>query len=233
MRQVLEEACLKNGFDADSYQLSNQKRHVDLALPFRLSGLPNNATLEMVQAGVKCTPNSKVTIALQIPNGSRMEKEFPVSTSLFSILESFSSSFGDDLTTTSDSSTPSCSYMNRKYTGPEELQRTTLSSIGISSGKCLIRYQRIELTKEQLEEIAARVASEAAEKQALLSNYAKRKRRTRTERSWKLIVWHGLKKRYGWKENGGKLWREKSQRNRWKLAVIPRKRHFQSSRGTC
>ncbi|VDO78594.1 unnamed protein product [Heligmosomoides polygyrus] len=35
MRQVLEEACLKNGFDADSYQLSNQKRHVDLALPFR------------------------------------------------------------------------------------------------------------------------------------------------------------------------------------------------------
>lgn len=149
----------------------------------------------------------------------------------------------------------------------------------VSSGTfCLLhlhlscfRYQRIELTKEQLEEIAARVASEAAEKQALLSNYAKKKAENEDREKLEadrlavsfskffirvirvkmlLLVFSGLKKRYGWKENGGKLWREKSQRNRWKLAVIPRsgerlyvlwsggafsflERHFQSSRGTC
>ncbi|VDL72524.1 unnamed protein product [Nippostrongylus brasiliensis] len=174
MRQVLEEACLRHGFEADEYQLQNQKRHVDLALPFRLSGLPNNATLEMVQAA-KVALDSKVTIALQLPSGSRLEEEFPVSSTLFEVLQRFSQSGGEDLTVCGDSLAPSCSYMNRQYTGPLELQRTTLASIGILSGKCLIRYQRIALSKEQLDEIAARIASESAHKEAMLAAYAEKK----------------------------------------------------------
>ncbi|KAK6061355.1 hypothetical protein COOONC_00983 [Cooperia oncophora] len=174
MRQVLEEACLKNGFDADEYQLSNQNRSVDLALPFRLSGLPNNATLEMVQA-MRISSDSKVTIALQLPNGTRMENEFLVSTSLFEVLAFFSQSTDEDLTVTNGTSTPTCSYMNKQYSGPVELKRTTLSSIGISSGKCLLRYQRVNLTKEQLDDITARMACDAAQKEALLASYAKKK----------------------------------------------------------
>uniref|UniRef100_A0A7I4YQS0 Protein B0024.10 n=2 Tax=Haemonchus contortus TaxID=6289 RepID=A0A7I4YQS0_HAECO len=174
MKQVLEEACLKNGFDADEYKLLNQNRHIDLALPFRLSGLPNNATLEMVKA-TKNVSNSLVTIALQLPSGSRMEGAFPISSSLFEMLAFFSQSANEDLTATDDSSTPTCSYMNRQYTGPVELQSTTFSSIGISTGKCLIRYQRVPLSKEQQNEIAARIANDAAEKKALLANYERMK----------------------------------------------------------
>ncbi|VDO83424.1 unnamed protein product [Haemonchus placei] len=174
MKQVLEEACLKNGFDADEYKLLNQNRHIDLALPFRLSGLPNNATLEMVKA-TKNVSNSVVTIALQLPSGSRMENTFPVTSSLFEMLAFFSQSANKDLTATDDSSTPTCSYMNRQYTGPAELRSTTFSSIGISTGKCLIRYQRVPLSKEQQNEIAARIANDAAEKEALLANYERMK----------------------------------------------------------
>ncbi|PIO74190.1 hypothetical protein TELCIR_03808 [Teladorsagia circumcincta] len=80
--QVLEEACLKSGFDADEYQLSNQNRHVDLALPFRLSGLPNNATLEMVQAA-RTASDSMVTIALQ-----RFEEELRTKMELEKLVDS-------------------------------------------------------------------------------------------------------------------------------------------------
>lgn len=45
----MEEACLKQGFDISIHHLKHQNRTLDLALPFRLTGLPNNATVEMVQ----------------------------------------------------------------------------------------------------------------------------------------------------------------------------------------
>ncbi|KAJ1347974.1 hypothetical protein KIN20_003176 [Parelaphostrongylus tenuis] len=105
-----------------------------------------------------------------------MEREFPVTLTLFSILECFSQVLGEDLVLCDGDSVPSCSYMNRQYTGHVELQRTTLLSIGISSGKrCLLRYQRMALTKEQIDEINARIASEIAEKEALLREYARKK----------------------------------------------------------
>lgn len=175
LRQVLEEACLRNGFDVDRYRLENQGRCIDLALPFRLSGLPNNATLEMVPTAD--TGSSGIaTIALQVPNGSRIEREFPVTMTLFSILECFSHVLDEDLLISSGDSVPCCSYMNRQYVGHIELKSNTLLSIGISSGKkCLIRYQRAIFTKQQMDEITVRIARENAEKQALLREFAQKK----------------------------------------------------------
>ncbi|KJH47365.1 hypothetical protein DICVIV_06570 [Dictyocaulus viviparus] len=94
---------------------------------------------------------------------------------LLSILESFSHVLGEDLAVVNKCSAPSCSYMNRQYIGPVELESTTLLSIGIVSGKCLIRYQRVDLSKKQLDEITTRMSSEAAEKQILLKSYAQKK----------------------------------------------------------
>ncbi|KHJ80230.1 hypothetical protein OESDEN_20099 [Oesophagostomum dentatum] len=174
LKQVLEEACLKEGFDVAAFRLVNQKRSVDLALPFRLSGLPNNATLEMVPAS-DAGSKSVATIALQVPQGDRLERQFPVSESLLSVLQSFSPLFGEDLTASRDDLVPCCSYMNRQYIGQEELLRITLSSIGITSGRCLIRYQRLPLTEEQKSDIANRLAKEEAKKEALLSSFAQKK----------------------------------------------------------
>uniref|UniRef100_A0A0K0DJX5 TUG-UBL1 domain-containing protein n=1 Tax=Angiostrongylus cantonensis TaxID=6313 RepID=A0A0K0DJX5_ANGCA len=126
LSQILEEACLKSGLDVNRHQLVNQKRRLDLSLPFRLSGLPNNATLEMFPA-TNTEITGVATIALQ-------------------------------------------------YAGHDELQKTTLLSIGISSGKkCLFRYQRLVLTKQQIDEISARIACEVAEKEALLRECAQKK----------------------------------------------------------
>ncbi|KAE9411801.1 hypothetical protein Angca_007156, partial [Angiostrongylus cantonensis] len=35
LSQILEEACLKSGLDVNRHQLVNQKRRLDLSLPFR------------------------------------------------------------------------------------------------------------------------------------------------------------------------------------------------------
>ncbi|CAJ0589722.1 unnamed protein product [Cylicocyclus nassatus] len=174
LKQVLEEACLKEGFELDAFYLTNQKRRVDLALPFRLSGLPNNATLEMVQAS-GAGAGAVATIALQVPLRVRMERQFAVNESLWSMLQAFSEMFGENLTASQGELVPCCFYMNRQYSGEEELQHVTLSSIGIVSGRCLIRYQRLQLTDEQKAEIAWRLAEDAAKKEALLSHYAQKK----------------------------------------------------------
>ncbi|KIH47421.1 hypothetical protein ANCDUO_22519 [Ancylostoma duodenale] len=174
LKQILEEACLKQGFDVEAYQLENQKRRVDLALPFRLSGLPNNATLEMVPKADTGT-NAVAAIALQIPERPRIELSFPITESLFSVLKGFSPLFEEDLTAPREDCVPCCFYMNRQYMGEQELRRITLSSIGITSGRSLIRYQRLPLTEEQKAEIAARLADDVAKKQEMLSKFIEKK----------------------------------------------------------
>lgn len=63
----MEEACLKQGFDILTHRLRYQSRMLDLALPLRLTNLPNNATVEMVQsADVDGGVPVQIHIALQV-----------------------------------------------------------------------------------------------------------------------------------------------------------------------
>ncbi|VBB31559.1 unnamed protein product [Acanthocheilonema viteae] len=67
LRKILEEACLKQGFDISTHHLKHQNHTLDLALPFRLTGLPNNATVEMVQStNVVGGVPVQIHIALQV-----------------------------------------------------------------------------------------------------------------------------------------------------------------------
>ena len=65
LSHILSEACLVGGFEVSAFDLQTQSRKkIDLSLSFRLSGLPNNATLEMIP---KLTANNaQVEIALQV-----------------------------------------------------------------------------------------------------------------------------------------------------------------------
>ncbi|RCN37558.1 hypothetical protein ANCCAN_16523 [Ancylostoma caninum] len=119
--------------------------------------------------------NAVATIALQIPERPRIELSFPITESLLSVLKGFSPLFEEDLTVPREDCVPCCFYMNRQYMGEQELGRVTLSSIGITSGKSLIRYQRLPLTEEQKAEIAARLADDVAKKQELLSKFTQKK----------------------------------------------------------
>jgi len=56
---------LREGYSADGYGLTFHGKAVDLSLPFRLSALPSNAALEMVEVNTN-VGGVEVEIALQV-----------------------------------------------------------------------------------------------------------------------------------------------------------------------
>ncbi|GMS80010.1 hypothetical protein PENTCL1PPCAC_2185, partial [Pristionchus entomophagus] len=165
LRKVLEEACLSNGFEPLGHELRHLKKALDLALPLRLAGLPNNATLDLVESIVGLTVQD-VTIALQLPT-ARHEVKCKTSDSLLEVVRLVSESMGIDLISANEEGHPSCSYMNRQYRGELELSFRTLGSIGINGGRILIRYVRLHLDAEKLEEIERSINEEKCEKERL------------------------------------------------------------------
>ncbi|CAI2354410.1 unnamed protein product [Caenorhabditis sp. 36 PRJEB53466] len=174
MRQVLEEACLKSGFEVNSHRLQTQSRKpIDASLPFRLSGLANNATLEMTQKEA-ASENAVIDLAIQSGSGARHQKKVGVNVPLLEALKQFTE-FGEDLTATVDGTVPCVVYMNKRYTGAAELTANSLSSLGVSAGKCLIRHMRIKLNAEELAAVEAKQKEETERKKALDANFAKLK----------------------------------------------------------
>ncbi|VDN31137.1 unnamed protein product [Gongylonema pulchrum] len=110
---VLEEACLKQGFEISGHQLRHQNRLLDLSLPVRLSDLPNNATVELIPS-TRGSISTEAQIALQLADGSRFIGTFSNKTNLLDILQKFSKESGTDLVKYSDGRIPSCTYMNRE-----------------------------------------------------------------------------------------------------------------------
>lgn len=114
MRQVLEEACLKSGFEVNSHRLQTQSRKpIDVSMPFRLSGLANNATLEMVQKQA-VAENAQIELAVQSASGARHQKRVGVNTPLFDVLRGLSGEFKEDLTAVVDGTIPCIIYMNKR-----------------------------------------------------------------------------------------------------------------------
>ena len=87
---------------------------------------------------------------IQLPDNRRQIASFASSSTLVEVLEQFSTLLNENILST-EGGIPSCVYMNRKvsgslsnfhqffqYVGPE-LENTTLTSMGISGGKCLLR----------------------------------------------------------------------------------------------
>ncbi|GMT10485.1 hypothetical protein PFISCL1PPCAC_1782, partial [Pristionchus fissidentatus] len=165
LRKVLEEVCLSHGFDPTSHELRHHNKPLDLALPLRLSGLPNNATLDLVE-GIVSTVVQDVTVALQIPDG-RHEVKCKTSDTLLEVVRLVSESIGVDLISATEDGHPSCSYMNRQYRGESELSFRTLGSIGVSGGRILIRYIRLQLSSDKLDEIEKLISEEKTEKERL------------------------------------------------------------------
>jgi hypothetical protein len=49
LAEILTEFCEKFGLKSEEWTLSFKQKNVDLALPFRLSGIPQNAKLEVIK----------------------------------------------------------------------------------------------------------------------------------------------------------------------------------------
>lgn len=173
LHKVLEEASLKQGYDVDMYELRHQNRPVDLAISFRLSGLPNNATLEMAPV-VRSGP-ANVEIALQIGDGSRKMLRLSNDRTLSEVLIEFSKEFGRDLMSSSGNKVPCCAYLNKEYRGSTELSATKLKDLGISGGRTLIRYSMSELSDEELKLAEHLIHEENERKKKLLAGFEARK----------------------------------------------------------
>jgi tether containing UBX domain for GLUT4 len=147
------------------------KKAVDLSRPFRLSGLPSGAQLELVQSS---RSPSVVTVALQLPQSgsgpARLTHKFPSSTSIWQILRQFESGVASESNgvliitqrgipvaqSGSEGSgrlyyeMPTVNIMNRELTQFVDLQKT-LAQLGVTSGNVLLRlhYKNSGLPMEE------------------------------------------------------------------------------------
>jgi len=140
--QVLEEACNKKGFPPNEYGIKSEagKTLIDLTLQFRFANLPNNAKLELVKAAVpRGIKDVKVSITLQLPDGGRLKPlDMAVDASLWQVIEAFEEQEGNPLTGTDDVE-PVVIFMRDQICGTVRLKKTTLKSIGLISGRGLLR----------------------------------------------------------------------------------------------
>lgn len=128
--QVLDEVCQNHGYEADRYDVKHFNKILDANAIFRFTGLSNNAQLEMIPC-VKRRELSNITIRIQLENGERLTGEFSPNTVLSEILLS--------LTPYESTETVILVYMHREISGKEELDKTTLKSLGLTSGGAMLR----------------------------------------------------------------------------------------------
>lgn len=85
LAKVLEQFCKQHKLAPSKYALKDSKgKNLDLTLPWRLLGLPNKTTLELVKSG--SSSNGIANIAIQLPDGTRHQDKFKLSTTLYEIV---------------------------------------------------------------------------------------------------------------------------------------------------
>eukprot|EP00116_Pleurobrachia_bachei_P004723 sb/3464985/ len=132
LNNIKQQACEKQGFAPNQYGLrkEDQKKNLDLSVPFRLSGLTNKAKLELVEEVQVAT---KVNIALQLDTGERCQGQ--VSSSL-SLTQTITSIAGDNI------SASHIIFMQRRIDAPD-FPNTTLSDLGILRGGAALRLNGV------------------------------------------------------------------------------------------
>ncbi|KAE9556713.1 hypothetical protein FO519_000119 [Halicephalobus sp. NKZ332] len=173
LREVLETACLMQGYDTDHYELQFHGKHVDESLTFRLSGLPNNACLDMVLSTRK-TGAMEVEIALDV-QGVRKTKAFPATTTLSELLAGFSKEFQMDLSNPGEGKYASVTYLSKQWKGDAVLSSSTLKSMGIYSGGAVLRFSTCELSEEEKKAIDNLVAAVEERRKQLTQVYEQKK----------------------------------------------------------
>ena len=187
---ILEEVCLKQALDAADFELVHQRRSLDLALSLRLSGVPNNAVLELRRLDVP-RRFADVTIALQLDDadGSRLpQKTFrPDAVALYEVLEAYASesplvadalkSAADETTsTTCDDNHLVCAYLNEQAVGAYQLKHTTLKDMGLTSGRGLVRFGRRHIDKQQFDKLDAEFRARLARRDKLAQAFEENKK---------------------------------------------------------
>jgi hypothetical protein len=130
MSSVHSEACEHFRLAPSNFSMrhSSRKTPVDLSQPFRLTGLHQNTTVELVPGEGKKAAG-QVRVGLRMPGGERAEGSFSSNASLWDVLEQLAPHLL--------LSGPVLQFMRAAYSGEDGLRSTTLHSIGLSGGSAM------------------------------------------------------------------------------------------------
>jgi len=133
---IKDTACTKKGLDPQMFTLEHKGKRVDLSSTVRFSGIPNNGTLELVELSQEeIGKEEKVTVCLQLPSGQRLVDTFTPATTLMQVISKWSSEAGEP----SPGEERVIVYTRQEVVGDDALNTSTLRSLGLLQGKCLLR----------------------------------------------------------------------------------------------
>eukprot|EP00833_Pecoramyces_ruminatium_P010257 jgi/Orpsp1_1/1184289/evm.model.c7180000088942.2 len=90
LQTLLTNACKDAKINnPEIYTLKDNRKELDLTLPFRFTNLAPGAKLTLVKSNKPIKKTSKVLIALQMPEGGRLNDEFLTTTTLWELLLHF------------------------------------------------------------------------------------------------------------------------------------------------
>ncbi|KAA0186251.1 hypothetical protein FBUS_00024 [Fasciolopsis buskii] len=142
-------ACEKRDLDSSQYILTHNRRPIDLSVTFRLSGLVNRATVDLVTLTPDdcrrvCESPNKVRVCLRLENGERAVWEGDPNCPFWTILKETSSTNQqlEQFLQSDDGNVPAVAYLGEKVIGEAKIQSTCLRDLGVSSGSVLLQLFR-------------------------------------------------------------------------------------------
>lgn len=183
--EILEEVCKKQGLPSNEYDLVFQKKHLDLTLTYRLSGIPNNAQLELSKLESGPRQISDITIVLQLDDGTRLPpQQFkPDDTSLFSVIHTYLTlqptieqlnKALDQSQSTQTSTYPVVTYLNDQVVGHFQLKNTTLLDLGLASGRFILRLSERKFEEAEFDKLDVEFRKKLEKKSKLEEIYNKK-----------------------------------------------------------
>ncbi|CAF0772899.1 unnamed protein product [Brachionus calyciflorus] len=180
---ILEEVCKKQGYASNEHELVYQKRSLDLTLTYRLSGIPNNAVVDLKKLESGPRQLNNVTISVQLEDGSRLApQEFkPDSTNLFNVLEFYSTSSEilknslDESLAEQTETYPTITYLTEQIVGIKQLKSTCLVDLGLTNGRFILKFLNRKIEKGKYESLMKEFEAKQAKKLKLEEIYQKKK----------------------------------------------------------
>nr|CAB3223796.1 tether containing UBX domain for GLUT4 [Phallusia mammillata] len=135
--QILELVCQREQLNPDQYTLRSNNGVLDNTLQWTFTNLPNNAKLELCALSTDSKELKPVDIALQLENGERLQSNFQQTCTLFDVFQHFKSKIKRSCDF--ENMIPVIVYMRQEIFGEDVFLKTTLSGLGIVSGRALLR----------------------------------------------------------------------------------------------
>ncbi|KYR02779.1 UBX domain-containing protein [Tieghemostelium lacteum] len=137
MAEILEKGCKSFRLNEQHYTLQHNGKPVNLSLPFRLSGIPNQSRVSIVEKTSSTMATVKqVNIAIQLSDGKRYTSPMKTSVTLWDILLHFEEKEKLILTTQFDAQEryvcPVFNLLNKEIKTLDLLQSTTLLSLHVT-----------------------------------------------------------------------------------------------------